>query len=64
MSKLLPQMREHLRMMNYSYRNEETYIGWVVRYISFQSSRNDACRPIINSPARRGAPATRIEIAL
>ncbi len=40
MSKLLTQMREHLRMKNYSYRTEETYIGWVVRYIRFHKTQH------------------------
>lgn len=40
MSKLLTQMREHLRMKNYSYRTEETYIQWCIRYIKFNKMQH------------------------
>jgi len=40
MSKLLTQMREHLRMKNYSYRTEETYIQWCIRYIKFHKMQH------------------------
>ncbi len=40
MPKLLSQMREHLRLKNYSYRTEETYIQWCIKYIKFHKMQH------------------------
>lgn len=34
-SKLLQQVREKIRRKNYSYRTEQTYLRWIVRFIKF-----------------------------
>lgn len=34
-SKLLTSMRKELRRQNYSYRTEQAYIGWIIRFIKF-----------------------------
>src|SRR5262245_50167296 len=33
--KLLDQCREALRFWHYSYRTEQTYLGWIERYVRF-----------------------------
>ena len=33
--KLLDQCREALRFWHYSYRTEQTYVGWIERYLRF-----------------------------
>jgi Phage integrase, N-terminal SAM-like domain len=33
--KLLDQVRDAIRLKHYSYRTEETYVQWIVRYILF-----------------------------
>ena len=33
--KLLDQCREALRFWHYSYRTEQTYLGWIERYLRF-----------------------------
>lgn len=38
--KLLDQMRETLREKHYSYRTEETYVHWVIRFIKFHKMRH------------------------
>lgn len=38
--KLLDQLRDRIRLKNYSYRTEKTYIGWVRRYILFHNKRH------------------------
>jgi len=40
--KLLPQLREALRLKHYSYRTEETYVEWVRRFILFHGKRHPA----------------------
>lgn len=40
--KLLDQLRDALRIKHYSYRTEETYLGWVRRYILFHQKRHPA----------------------
>ncbi|MEW6718730.1 MAG: integron integrase [Chloroflexota bacterium] len=45
--KLLDQMRDALRLKHYSYRTEESYLGWVRRYILFHNKRH---------PNEMGAP--------
>lgn len=34
-SKLLEQVRQEIRRRNYSYRTEQSYTSWVVRYVKF-----------------------------
>ncbi|GAB5410571.1 MAG: integron integrase [Balneolaceae bacterium] len=36
-SPLLEQVRQEIRRRNYSYRTEQAYIGWIVRYIKFNN---------------------------
>jgi len=38
--KLLDRVREGLRLKNYSYRTEQTYIHWIKRYILFHNKRH------------------------
>jgi integron integrase len=38
-AKLLDQLREVLRVKHYSRRTEETYVGWVLRYLKFHRER-------------------------
>ena len=33
--KLLDQVRDAIRLKHYSYRTEQTYVGWIRRYIIF-----------------------------
>ncbi len=40
--KLLDQTRDKLRLKNYSYATEKTYIGWIRRYILFHQKRHPA----------------------
>ncbi len=40
--KLLDQVRDKLRLKNYSYATEKTYIGWIRRYIFFHQKRHPA----------------------
>jgi site-specific recombinase XerD len=40
--KLLDQVRDAICLKHYSYRTEETYIQWIVRYISFHNKRHPA----------------------
>ena len=40
--KLLDQVRDRLRLKNYSYATEQTYIGWIRRYILFHQKRHPA----------------------
>jgi hypothetical protein len=46
--KLLDQMRDAVRLKHYCYCTEETYVGWVTRYVLFQDKRhsNDLGAPI------------------
>jgi hypothetical protein len=38
--KLLDQVRDQLRLKQYSYRTEETYLHWIKRYILFHKKRH------------------------
>jgi hypothetical protein len=38
--KLLEQVRDVIRLNHYSYRTEETYVQWIVRYILFHNKRH------------------------
>jgi len=40
--KLLDQVRDKLRLKNYSYATEKSYIGWIRRYILFHQKRHPA----------------------
>ena len=40
--KLLDQVRDKLRLKNYSYATEKTYVGWIRRYILFHQKRHPA----------------------
>lgn len=39
-SKLLTQVRKEIRRRNYSYRTEQAYINWIVRYIKFNGTKH------------------------
>ncbi len=41
-SKLLNQVREEIRRRNYSYRTEQSYIGWMLRYIKYHGTQHPA----------------------
>lgn len=45
MSALLQTVREKVRMKHYSYKTEETYVGWVERYIRFHRSEQGFRHP-------------------
>jgi len=38
--KLLDQVRDAIRLKHYSYRTEQTYVGWIRRYIIFHGKRH------------------------
>jgi Phage integrase, N-terminal SAM-like domain len=38
--KLLDRVRAAIRLKHYSYRTEETYVQWIVRYILFDNKRH------------------------
>lgn len=38
--KLLDQVRDAIRLKHYSYRTEQTYVGWIRRYILFHNKRH------------------------
>ena len=38
--KLLDQVRDAIRLKHYSYRTEETYVQWIVRYILFHNKHH------------------------
>jgi hypothetical protein len=38
--KLLDQVRDAIRLKHYSYRTEQTYMGWTRRYILFHNKRH------------------------
>jgi len=40
--KLLDQVRNHLRLLHYSYRTEQSYVGWIERFIHFHKRRGAA----------------------
>jgi hypothetical protein len=39
---LLAQVRDRLRLKNYSYATEKSYIGWIRRYLLFHQKRHPA----------------------
>ncbi|MFT3906627.1 MAG: integron integrase [Steroidobacteraceae bacterium] len=41
-SRLLNQVREQIRLRHYSYRTEQAYVGWIVRYVRFCRYRHPA----------------------
>jgi len=38
--KLLDQVRDAIRLKHYSYKTEQTYVGWIRRYILFHNKRH------------------------
>lgn len=42
LKKLLDQVRDKLRLRNYSYATEKSYVGWIRRYILFHNKRHPA----------------------
>jgi hypothetical protein len=38
--KLLDQVRDHIRLKNYSYRAEQSYVDWIKRFILFHNKRH------------------------
>ncbi len=42
MAKLLDTAREKIRVKQYSYKTEQTYVGWMKRYILFHNKRHPA----------------------
>lgn len=38
--KLLDQVRDRIRLKNYSYRTEQSYVGWIKRFILFHDKRH------------------------
>jgi hypothetical protein len=38
--KLLDQVRDAMRLKHYSYRTEQTYLGWIYRFIVFHDKRH------------------------
>ncbi len=38
--KLLDRVRQAIRLKRYSYRTEQTYVNWIVRYILFHNKRH------------------------
>jgi integron integrase len=38
--KLLDRVRQTIRLKHYSYRTEETYVNWIVRYVLFHNKRH------------------------
>ena len=38
--KLLDQVRDTLRLKHYSYRTEQSYVGWITRYVLFHNKRH------------------------
>jgi len=38
--KLLDQVRNSLKQRNYSYRTEQTYVGWIKRFILYHNKRH------------------------
>ncbi len=38
--KLLDRVRQTIRLKHYSYRTEQTYVNWIVRYILFHDKRH------------------------
>jgi len=40
--RLLDQVREAIRVRHYSYRTEQSYVGWIRRFILFHGKRHPA----------------------
>ena len=38
--KLLDQVRDAIRLKHYSYRTEQSYVGWIRRYILFYNKQH------------------------
>jgi hypothetical protein len=38
--RLLDQVRDTLRLGYYSYRTEQSYVGWITRYVLFHNKRH------------------------
>jgi len=38
--KLLDQVRDTMRLRHYSYRTEQSYVGWITRYVLFRNKRH------------------------
>ena len=38
--KLLEQVRDRIRVKHYSYRTEQTYLGWIKQFILFHRKRH------------------------
>ncbi|NJL38973.1 MAG: integrase [Leptolyngbyaceae cyanobacterium RM2_2_4] len=38
--KLLDQVRDAIRLKHYSYRTEQSYVGWIRRYILFHNKQH------------------------
>ena len=61
--KLLEQVRDYLRVKHYSLRTEESYLGWIKRFILFHGKRHpdelgsDAIRAFLTDLAVRGEVA-------
>ena len=64
--KLLDQVRDRIRLKNYSYRTEKSYVSWIKRFILFHNKRHplEMDRPEIEAflthlvVARNVAPST------
>jgi hypothetical protein len=41
-TRLVDQVREVPRYHHYSYRTEQTYVGWIVRFVGFSGTRQRA----------------------
>ena len=55
--KLLEQVRDVLRIKQYSYRTEQTYVDWIKRYIIFHNKRHPK-DVSIQHPLQKGWPGT------
>ena len=41
-SKLIESVKEEIRRRNYSYRTEQAYVGWIIRFVKFSGTRHPA----------------------
>ena len=48
--RLLDQVRDQIRLLHYSYRTEQQYVGWIRRFILFHGRRH---------PREMGGPRSR-----
>ena len=53
--RLLEQVREVIRIRHYSLRTEQTYVGWIKRFILFQGPCDHAT-PARQSPLTAASP--------